>query len=286
MAFSKKYTSKDKSLFKQRLYIIMFEAKTTAGKKFDLYLMGLIVFSLFILMIESLPSLSPTTRLIFYIAEWVLSSIFFIEYLLRVYVSPKPLKYILSAWGIIDLLSVLPIFFLAFNNTAHYFRIIRILRLIRVFKIFRLSQFTKEAYSLYHSLVASLYKIAVFMFFVILIAIIMGGLMFIVEGGGENGFNSVPESIYWAIVTITTVGFGDIAPVTDFGKFLASIMMLLGYAIIAVPTGIVSMEMYKNQEKANNEIVSCPSCSNVNPKQANYCNHCGASIDKKQEDEK
>lgn len=265
--------------FKRRLYITMFEAKTPAGRRFDLYLMGIILFSLLVLMIESLPSLSPTARFVFYIIEWILSVIFIIEYILRIYVSTKPFKYITSAWGVIDLLSILPVLFLAFYESTHYFRIIRILRLIRVFKVFRVNKFTKEAYSLYHSLVASVYKISVFMFFVILLAIISGGLMFIIEGNGENGFNSVPESIYWAIVTVTTVGFGDMAPSTDLGKFLASIMMLLGYAIIAVPTGIVSLEMFRYQEKEKTEdLVACPNCKSFNKNDAVYCNQCGGTI--------
>lgn len=267
--------------FKRRLYITMFEAKTPAGRRFDLYLMGLILVSLLVLMIESLPSLSPTTRYVFYIIEWILSVIFVIEYILRIYVTAKPFKYIASAWGVIDLLSILPVLFLAFYESTHYFRIIRILRLIRVFKVFRVNKFTKEAYSLYHSLVASVYKISVFMFFVILLAIISGGLMFIIEGNGENGFNSVPESIYWAIVTVTTVGFGDMAPTTDLGKFLASMMMLLGYAIIAVPTGIVSLEMFRYQENERTEdLVSCPNCKSFNKNDAVYCDQCGVTIKK------
>lgn len=270
---------KEKGRFKRWLYITMFEAKTPAGRRFDLYLMGVILFSLLILMIESLPSLSPTSRYFFYIIEWVLSIIFVIEYILRIYVSAKPFKYIASAWGVIDLLSILPVLFLAFFESTHYFRIIRILRLIRVFKVFRVNKFTKEAYSLYHSLVASIYKISVFMFFVILLAVISGGIMFVVEGNGENDFNSVPESIYWAIVTVTTVGFGDMAPTTDLGKFIASIMMLLGYAIIAVPTGIVSLEMFRHQEKERaEESTSCQNCSGLNRKDATYCNQCGSKL--------
>lgn len=268
--------------FKKKMYTIIFETSTPQGKRFDLSLLALIIFSLLILMIESLPDLSKTTQLIFYILEWILSLIFVIEYLLRIYVSPKPMKYVLSAWGVIDLLSILPVLLLAFTDSAHYFRIIRILRLIRIFKIFRINRFTREAYSLYNSLVASVYKISVFMFFVVILAVIMGGLMFMVEGH-ENGFDSIPESIYWAIVTITTVGFGDITPNTDVGKFLSSIMMLLGYAIIAVPTGIVSVELFRQKEierdlKKDNK-KKCTECESVNSWNAVYCNQCGAKIE-------
>ncbi|MBC9812283.1 ion transporter [Crocinitomicaceae bacterium CZZ-1] len=264
--------------FKKKVYSIMFETSTPQGKKFDLLLLAMIVFSLFILIIESLPSLSPTTRLVFYILEWILSIIFVGEYLLRIYVSPKPMQYVLSAWGIIDLLSILPVLLLAFTDSVIYFRIIRILRLIRIFRIFRINQFTREAYSLYNSLIASVYKIAVFMFFVVMLAIIMGGLMFMVEGK-ESGFDSIPESIYWAIVTITTVGFGDITPLTDAGKALASVMMLLGYAIIAVPTGIVSVEMFKQRELESKQgKQKCPQCDAENSSKAVYCNQCGNKL--------
>lgn len=273
--------------FKKKAYTIMFETSTRQGKRFDLYLLALILFSLMILMIESLPHLSRTTYLVFYICEWVLSVIFVVEYCFRIYVSPKPLKYILSAWGIIDLLSILPVLLLAFTDSVHYFRIIRLLRVIRIFKIFRINKFTREAYSLYNSLVASVYKISVFMFFVVLLAVIMGGLMFMFEGGKKGGFDSVPESIYWAIVTITTVGFGDITPVTDVGKFLASLMMLLGYAIIAVPTGIVSVEMFRQREiereiKKDNK-KQCSRCESINSWNAVYCNQCGQQLDEKKQ---
>lgn len=269
--------------FKRRMYTIMFETSTRQGKRFDLYLLALILFSLMILMIESLPNLSRTTFLVFYCCEWILSIIFVAEYLLRIYVSPKPLKYILSPWGIIDLLSILPVLLLAFTNSIHYFRIIRLLRIIRIFKIFRINKFTREAYSLYHSLIASIYKISVFMFFVVILAIIMGGLMFMVEGK-ESGFDSIPESIYWAIVTITTVGFGDITPISDLGKFIASIMMLLGYAIIAVPTGIVSVEMFRQREKDNAEkkiSSTCSECEHENDFNALFCNQCGNKLSDK-----
>lgn len=275
---------KGKSL-RQKLYTIIFETNTPQGRRFDLFLLAFIVFSILILFIESLPNLSPTVKLIFYVFEWILSSIFVIEYIIRIWVSPKPKKYIFSAWGIIDLIAILPIFFLPFANTVHFFRIIRIVRLIRLFYIFKVSRFTKEAYSLYHSLKESMYKIAVFMFFVVILAVIMGGLMFVVEGGEETGFRSVPQSIYWAIVTITTVGFGDITPETDLGKFLASIMMLLGYAVIAVPTGIVTSEIVRqrdyNREVRRDRLRVCKECESVNLKEANFCCNCGCSVNEK-----
>lgn len=263
--------------FKERIYSIMFETTTPQGKKFDLYLLGFILFSLLILMIESIPTLSEEAKSFFYYAELILSSIFTLEYLMRIYASPKKMRYILSVWGIIDLLAVLPILLIPFSSQVQYFRIIRILRLIRIFKIFRISKFTREAYSLYYSLTSSIYKIAVFMFFVLIISIIIGGLMFVVEGGHNEGFESIPKSIYWAIVTITTVGFGDVTPSSDLGKFFATIMMLLGYAIIAVPTGIVSMEMFRQLDK---NLVKCKECNHPNEPESAFCSACGTSIKK------
>lgn len=268
---------------REKLYTIIFETNTPQGRRFDLFLLAFIVFSILILFIESLPNLSPTVKLVFYIFEWILSSIFLIEYVLRIWVSPKAKNYIFSVWGIIDLIAILPIIFLPFADTVHFFRIIRIVRLIRLFYIFKVNRFTKEAYSLYHSLKASIYKIAVFMFFVVILAVIMGGLMFVVEGGEETGFRSVPQSIYWAIVTITTVGFGDITPVTDLGKFLTSVMMLLGYAIIAVPTGIVTSELVRQRdverEARRERLRICGACETINLKGSNYCSNCGKPLE-------
>jgi voltage-gated potassium channel len=265
--------------FKKKWHDIIFSTSTKQGRKFDIYLLWFILFSVFLLIIESMPNLSGSVRIIFYILEIMVSLIFIIEYFLRIYISPKPLKYILSVWGIIDLLAILPILLMPFTNQAYFFRIIRILRLIRIFKIFKINKFTREAYSLYNSLVSSIYKIAVFMFFVVMLAIIMGGLMFTFEGETNSQLNSIPKSIYWAIVTITTVGFGDVTPITNLGKFFASIMMLLGYAIIAVPTGIVSLEMFRQsgRETAKSR-VKCPTCAYANEASAVYCSQCSKAM--------
>lgn len=268
-----------KALFKQKLYDIIFGTSSKMGRKFDIYLLWFILFSIFILIIESLPSLSGSAKVVFYALELIVSIIFIAEYLVRIYISPKPIKYILSVWGIIDLLAILPVLLMPFTDHAHFFRIIRILRLIRVFKIFRINKFTREAYSLYNSLVSSVYKISVFMFFVVMLAVIMGGLMFMLESKTNEQLNSIPKSIYWAIVTITTVGFGDVTPVTDLGKFFASIMMLLGYAIIAVPTGIVSLEMFRQGKKETAKSrVKCPSCAYANEASAVYCSQCSTVL--------
>ncbi|HUH51792.1 MAG TPA: ion transporter [Flavobacterium sp.] len=268
-----------KAQFKKKLHEIIFGTSTKQGRKFDIYLLWFILLSIFILIIESLPNLSETAKVVFYVLEVIVSVIFVTEYLLRIYISPKPLKYILSVWGIVDLLAILPVLLMPFTNHAHFFRIIRILRLIRVFKIFRINKFTREAYSLYNSLVSSIYKISVFMFFVVMLAVIMGGLMFMLEGETNYQLNSIPKSIYWAIVTITTVGFGDVTPITNLGKFFASIMMLLGYAIIAVPTGIVSLEMFRQSGKEAAKLrVKCPNCTHANEASAVYCSQCSNAI--------
>ena len=185
------------------------------------------------------------------------------------------MRYIFSAWGLIDLLSLIPTYLTFFTMGYHSIRIIRALRLLRIFRILKLSRFTSESQALLHSLKASYYRITVFLIFVIMMTVLAGTLMYVIEGG-ENGFESIPASIYWAIVTITTVGFGDITPGTDFGKFLASCMMILGYVIIAVPTGLISIEMakYKGKESDN----YCGKCNHINPSGSIYCNQCGKEV--------
>lgn len=265
--------------FKKKWHDIIFSTSTKQGRRFDIYLLWFILFSIFLLIIESMPNLSDSARIIFYVLEVTVSIIFIIEYFFRIYISTRPLKYILSVWGIIDLLAILPVLLIPFTNQAYFFRIIRILRLIRIFKIFRINKFTREAYSLYNSLVSSVYKISVFMFFVVMLAVIMGGLMFMLEGGANEQLNSIPKSIYWAIVTITTVGFGDVTPITNLGKFFASIMMLLGYAIIAVPTGIVSLEMFRQSGKETaKKHLKCTVCNHTNEIAAIYCNQCSNKL--------
>ncbi|MBU2019053.1 MAG: ion transporter, partial [Bacteroidetes bacterium] len=201
--------------------------------------------------------------------------LFTIEYLTRLLVSPKPLKYAISFWGLIDLLSILPAYLLAFNIGYQSLRVIRALRLIRIFRIFKLHRFTSESQALYHALKASYYRIVVFLVFVCLLTVVCGTIMYVIEDG-QNGFSSIPSSIYWAIVTITTVGFGDIIPSTALGQFLASVMMILGYAIIALPTGLITMEMTKHKTGGKTSI--CSNCDHMNPSGSNYCNQCGTEI--------
>jgi voltage-gated potassium channel len=224
-------------------------------------------------MFESVPKWRGDFETELYYAEWGFTLMFSFEYLLRIWISPRPLKYIFSVWGIIDLVSIIPTFISPFVSGYISLRAVRSLRLLRIFRILKLSRFTSESQALAHSLKASYYKIMVFLFFVVMMMILAGSVMYVIEAG-ENGFESIPASIYWAIVTTTTVGYGDVVPTSDLGKVLSSIMMILGYAIIAVPTGIISVEMsrYKDDGQKDN---LCPHCENNNPFGSIYCNQCG-----------
>lgn len=257
-----------------KLNEIIFGTSTRAGRNFDLILLVLILISVLIVLFESVPSFRDKYEGELYVVEWIFTIIFSIEYILRIIISPKPWNYIKSWWGIIDLVSILPTFISLFLSPGYAsFRVIRAFRLLRIFRILKLSRFTSESQALAHSLKASYYKIMVFLFFVLMMMILAGTLMYIIEGG-ENGFDSIPESIYWAIVTTTTVGYGDISPITPLGKMLASLMMIIGYAIIAVPTGLISVEMsrYKDDGEKDN---ACDSCGHDNPFGSIYCNQCG-----------
>lgn len=261
------------TIMRAKLYDVIFGTTSKTGKTFDIILLFLILFSVLIIMFESVPAWSEKFPKTLYYAEWGFTIIFTIEYLLRVLISPKPLKYMLSWWGIIDLVSILPTFITPFVSGYTSLRAIRALRLLRIFRILKLNRFTSESQALAHSLKASYYKIMVFMFFVVMMMILAGTLMYVIEGG-TNGFESIPASIYWAIVTTTTVGYGDITPTTDLGKIISSIMMIVGYVIIAVPTGLISVEMskYRDGESSDN---LCDHCGHDNPFGSVYCNQCG-----------
>ena len=258
---------------RQRLHNIIFEHDTKAGRVFDIILLWLILLSVAVVIIESIPEYHASFFSIFYFIEWIFTVIFSIEYLLRIWSSPKPMKYIFSFWGLVDILSILPTYLDLLVPGYHYLLTVRIFRLLRVFRILKLVRFNKEARVLLEAMKGSSYKISVFLLAVISMVTILGTLMYVVEGS-ENGFTSIPQSIYWAIVTVTTVGFGDIVPRTVLGQFLSSIAMILGYSIIAVPTGIITVELSKN--KSINR--KCKSCDNENPENAQFCNQCGEKI--------
>lgn len=270
---------------KKKLYNIIFESETPAGKAFDVTLIACIVLSIVLVVIESFEGVSGKFSLTLQVLEYLFTFFFTAEYLLRLYCSPNPRHYAFSFFGIIDLLATLPLYISWIFGPARYLMIVRAFRLIRVFRVFKLFNFLNEGNLLLRALHASSRKIAVFFLFVIIMVISLGTLMYMIEGQEPGtAFNNIPNSIYWACVTLTTVGYGDIAPVTGLGRFLSSIVMLLGYTIIAVPTGIFSASMVEMVRKENglneNEKRGCPQCGKRrHGKDAIFCNHCGAMLE-------
>ena len=252
---------------RRSLYIVIFEADTKLGRIFDVALLWFILLSIICVVLETVPSMLDHYRLLFLTLEWVMTFVFTAEYLLRLYVSRKPKRYALSFFGLIDLLSVLPAYMSLLFPGVHYLMVIRIFRLLRVFRILKLVRYISATTHLQKALVASRFKIYIFLGFIGALVLIMGTLMYIVEGGVQSeGFHSIPQSMYCTIVTMTTVGYGDIVPVTTIGKVIASFMMLIGYAIIAVPTGIISSELQDVSSGAN---------SNSKEPNAKVCSYCG-----------
>jgi len=268
--------------WRNRLHEIIFEADTKAGKAFDVILLILILLSILLVMLESIEEYNNKYRFYFSILEWVLTAFFSIEYILRLICVNKPAKYAFSFFGIIDLISILPSYlglFLGASGSSRYFAAVRAMRLIRVFRIFKLAQFLKESDNLISSLKASQAKITVFLTFVMMMVVVLGSIMYFIEGGQDSGFTSIPRSIYWAIVTLTTVGYGDIAPVTAIGQFLAAVVMILGYGVIAVPTGIVSAEMVSPNKAKEVTTQACKECmAEGHDNDATYCKYCGAIL--------
>jgi voltage-gated potassium channel len=263
--------------FRARLHQIIFEADTPAGRLFDLLLLVAIVSSVLVVMLESVASVrarsGPTLRAL----EWAFTALFTVEYLLRLVSVRQPLRYARSGFGIIDLLAILPTYLSAVVPGAHSLLAIRLLRLLRVFRVLKLAEYLRESKVLAQAMRASLRKIAVFLLVVVTIVVIVGSMMYVIEGA-EHGFTSIPISIYWAVVTLTTVGYGDLAPATTLGRALAVILMLTGYGIIAVPTGIVTVEL----GRAHSPQVSsqaCPGCGlGAHEFDAAYCRRCGARL--------
>lgn len=274
--------SKDEeNKLKQKIFDVIFEANTPYGKLFDITLLFLIMVSVGLVMLESVPAINARYHSTLVTLEWTLTSLFTIEYLLRVYCVKNRWRYIFSFYGIIDLLSILPFYLGLFFPASKYLSSIRILRLLRIFRIFNLTQFTHGRNVLVIGLKESKDKIIVFLSYVILIVVVIGSIMFMVEHDHpESGFTSIPISIYWAIVTLTTVGYGDISPVTGLGQFLASLVMIIGYGIIAVPTGIVTMEMNKASKldvPKNTE--KCRNCGDDYHLDGSiYCKTCGHKL--------
>jgi voltage-gated potassium channel len=277
--------------WKEKLHEVIYEADTLAGKIFDIVLLIFIIASIALVMLESISTIDNKYHDILYYGEWVITILFSIEYIARVITVRKPWKYVFSFYGIIDLLSTIPMYVSFVLVGSQALLSLRALRLLRIFRILKIARYLGASNQLKDSLIASRVKILVFLFGVIVSSIIFGTIMYLVEGE-ENGFTNIPKSVYWCIVTLTTVGFGDIAPQTALGQFITSIIMILGYGIIAVPTGIVSAEYVKSsnkEEKLKEAIIESKSldlnsqvCRNCNVSdhkdKADYCHACGQKL--------
>lgn len=277
-----KHKLEEFSPFRERIHEIVFEADTPEGKQFDIVLLVFIVLSVAIVMLETVPSLNKSHGELFYILEWVFTISFTIEYITRLYCVHRPMKYATSFYGVIDLLSILPTFLSIIFAGTQSLLVIRALRLLRVFRIFKLGGFLSQSRVITEALSKSKEKIFVFLFAVLLLVCVFGSVIYLVEGGSNPDFDSIPRSVYWAVVTLTTVGYGDIAPQTPFGQLLAAIIMILGYAVIAVPTGIVSGEIVSaglNQEDHNLSTQTCSHCMKEGHEaDALHCKFCGEKL--------
>lgn len=280
---------------KRRIYVIIFESDTPMGKLFDVALMAFILLSIFVIVAESVQSLAAVAGPYLRVLEYVFTFFFTAEYLLRLYCSPHPRKYALSFFGIIDLLATLPFYITWMVGPARYLLVVRTFRLIRVFRVFKLFNFLDEGHLLLYSLYISSRKILVFFLFVLILVVSIGTLMYMIEGQQPGtAFNNIPNSIYWAIVTLTTVGYGDITPETPLGRFLSAVVMLMGYTIIAVPTGIVSASMVHTHRRKGigipeggeeeGSVRVCPRCGALHHRpEAIYCDKCGERLDSSSE---
>ena len=259
-----------------RLHEIIFEADTPAGRAFDIALIGSILLSVLAVMLDSITPVRQVYGGWLIAAEWLFTLLFTVEYLMRLLCVGRPLKYATSFFGVIDLLSILPTYLSLLLPGSRYLLIVRILRILRIFRILKLAVYISEADVLVRSLQASRRKITIFLFVVLTIVTIIGSMIYVIEGA-ENGFTSIPTGVYWAIVTLTTVGYGDISPATPLGQFLASFVMILGYGIIAVPTGIVTSEMARMKPRVTTQ--SCRECaSEGHDHDALFCKFCGAKL--------
>ncbi|MEZ5057047.1 MAG: ion transporter [Saprospiraceae bacterium] len=261
---------------KEKLHEIIFEADTPEGKAFDVALLIAIIASVLVVMFESISVYQVRYANMFFWLEWIFTILFTIEYLLRLYSVRSPIKYATSFFGVVDLLAIIPTYLSLVVAGTHFLLVIRALRLLRVFRIFKLWHFIDAGATIVKALQASKAKILIFLFFVVLMVTIIGSSMYLIEGGQNPGFANIPLSIYWAIVTLTTVGFGDITPKTELGQFLSAVVMILGYAVIAVPTGIVSAEMVAGKSKNTQ---ACKNCGKEgHDDDAEFCKYCGADL--------
>lgn len=261
------------------IYHVIFEANTPLARGFDLCLIFFIVASVVLVMLDSVESIREVWHQELYIAEWFFTIIFTIEYLLRLYSIGKPLKYATSFFGLIDLLCIIPTYLSLFFAGTQVMLVVRLIRVLRIFRILKLFHYVGEAAALTKAMQASRRKITVFLFTVLTMVVIFGSLMYVIEGP-ENGFTSIPRSIYWAVVTLTTVGYGDITPQTNIGQFLSSVVMIMGYGVIAVPTGIVTVEL--SQTMKRHMMLVCHGCGEEGHEaDADYCKYCGTELSRR-----
>jgi voltage-gated potassium channel len=266
------------SPLRAKIHSVIFEANTPMGKLFDVVLLIMIFTSVIVLMLDTVPHLNLRYHHVFVVFEWIVTVFFTLEYILRIYCVYKPVKYMTSFFGIIDVLATCPMYINLFIPGVNSLMVLRIFRLLRIFRIFKLDAFLSQANFLIFALRDSLRKISIFLFFVLLSVTVFGSVLYIVEHDINDGFRSIPNSIYWAIVTITTVGYGDIAPITPFGKIIAAFIMIVGYSIIAVPTGIVTSSLI-NTGKKKNPTKCCINCATESHDiNANYCHQCGHTL--------
>ena len=263
--------------WRKKSFEVIFEADTPAGKWFDILLIICILLSVMVVMLDSVSSIGTKYGRLLYALEWFFTILFTVEYILRLICVGRPIRYAVSFFGVVDLLAILPTYMSLIFFGSRYLAVVRVLRVLRIFRVLKLGHHTKEAAVLRKALYASRRKILVFLFVVLTLVVIIGSLIYVIEGK-QSGFTSIPRSVYWAIVTLTTVGYGDISPQTGPGQFLAAIVMILGYSIIAVPTGIVTVELSQaHKEQTNTQ--ACPDCSaEGHDSDAGYCKFCGAKL--------
>lgn len=272
--------------FRKKLFVIIFGTHTPLGKAFDVVLLVLILVSVAAVMLETVNFIADDYGATLRVVEWVVTVFFTLEYIARIWVIKKPRIYIFSFLGIIDFLSIIPTYLSIILVGSQSFAILRALRLLRVFRVLKLVRYVSEAQILGKALLSSRHKITVFFLALLILVFILGSIMYLIEGP-ESGFDSIPLSIYWAIVTLSTVGFGDITPQTVLGQFVASAIMLLGYSIIAIPTGIVGAEIYREVDtsvkRQNNDLI-CTFCgSEDHPLEAKFCHNCGKELSSEEE---
>ncbi len=272
------YLGKPESGWRARWYTIIFEAETRSGRLFDLTLLGAILASVLVVMLDSLPSVSGRAGTLFTVLEWLFTLLFTAEYVMRILVVRKPWRYVLSFYGVIDFISILPTWLAIFVPELAYLLDVRLLRLLRIFRILKITVYFEEAQILLRALLNARHKIFVFLGTVFIITIILGTVMYVVEGP-QHGFTSIPVSMYWAVVTLTTTGFGDLVPRTPLGQFITSMTILLGYSIIAFPTGIIGAELVSTMRQSPSSPRTCTHCGTEgHDADAAFCKRCGTKL--------